>query len=205
MPVVLLIRHGENDYVKKRRLAGRLPGVHLNKKGQKQAQLLAEMLAKAPIKAIYSSPLERTLETAEPLAKALGVEVVPHPGLIEVDCGEWQDQSLGKLRRTKSWKLVQSAPSRFGFPGGESFAAAQLRIANEIHLLAAQYEPKDMIICVSHSDPIRLAIAYFIGLPLDMFQRLQISPASISTLFIGRGGSSLISMNQAPSLPTPTG
>ena len=84
MPVILLIRHGENDYVKKQRLAGRMAGVHLNQNGQKQAQALAETLGRAPIKAIYSSPLERAMETAAPLAQALGLPVQPRPGLIEV-------------------------------------------------------------------------------------------------------------------------
>ncbi len=93
MPIFLLIRHGETDYNKKMHIAGRLPNVHLTKKGRQQAQSLADKLANAPIKAIYSSPLERTLETAEPLAKALKLEVIPMPGLLETDCGEWQGQS----------------------------------------------------------------------------------------------------------------
>ena len=102
MTVVMLIRHGETDYVKKHRLAGRLAGVHLNKNGVRQAAALAEKLASLPVKAIYSSPLERTMETAKPIAKSLNLELQECPELIEIDCGEWQDQSLGKLRRMKS-------------------------------------------------------------------------------------------------------
>ena len=112
MPTVLLIRHGENDYVKKGRMAGRLPGVHLNEKGRQQSQAVAERLAGAPVKAIYSSPMERALETAGPIAKSLGLEIVTRPGLIEIDIGEWQDQKLKGLSRLKIWRVVQGAPGR---------------------------------------------------------------------------------------------
>jgi probable phosphomutase (TIGR03848 family) len=203
MAVILLIRHGENDYVKKRMLAGRLPGVHLNQNGIQQANLLAEKLKGAPVKAVYSSPLDRTMETAEPIAKALSLEVIPEEGLNEVDSGDWQGQKLGQLRRSKEWKVVQGAPSRFRFPEGEYFSEAQLRIANTLQKISSQHSPKNLIICVSHSDPIRLAIAYFIGLPLDFFQRLQVSPASITTLMIGERGSSLLSMNNEISFIPP--
>lgn len=203
MPVFLLIRHGENDYVKKNRLAGRIPGVHLNPQGQAQAQALAEMLGRAPIKAIYSSPLERAMETALPLAQVSSQEIQQRDGLIEVDFGEWQDQRLKALSRTKLWKVVQGFPSRMRFPEGESIAEAQQRICCEIETIARQHEPKDMVVCVSHSDPIKLAIAYFIGLPLDMFQRLSVAPASISALYLGETESRLLSLNNEISISTP--
>jgi probable phosphoglycerate mutase len=195
MPLVLLIRHGENDFVKKGRMAGRLPGVHLNERGRAQAQALAENLSEAPIKAVYSSPLERASETAEPLAKCLGLEVIPRPGLLEVDIGEWQAQKWKGLSRLKIWKTVQHRPSLFRFPGGETFAEGQMRISHEILELCAQHDPKDMIACVSHADPIKLAVAFFIGLPLDLFQRLTVSTASITALHIGESSSSLLTMN----------
>ena len=109
MPIFLLIRHGETDYNKKMHLAGRLPGVHLNTKGRQQAQAIADKLASLPIKAIYSSPLERTIETAEPLANALKLDVIPMPGLLETDCGEWEGQSVRKLRRLKIWQSSNNA------------------------------------------------------------------------------------------------
>jgi probable phosphoglycerate mutase len=195
MPVFLLIRHGMNDYVKKGLLAGRTPGVHLNDKGRAQAQTLAEKLSAAPIKAIYSSPMERAMETAEPIAKALNLEVVALPGLLETDCGEWVGQSLKSLRRLKAWRVVQSTPSVFRFPGGESFEEVQHRFVSELLGLAARHDPKDIVICVSHGDPIKLAIAYFIGLPLDNFQRLGVNTATITALHIGEGGSFLMSLN----------
>jgi probable phosphomutase (TIGR03848 family) len=199
MPTILLIRHGENDYVKKGRLAGRLPGVHLNEKGRQQAgdlaQALCKMLPAERLKAIYSSPLERTMETAGPIAKAFNLEIIPREGLIETQYGEWQDKKVKGLSRLKAWKNVQSAPSLFTFPGGESFAETQMRICNEIYSLVGEYEQKDILVCVSHADPIKLAVAYFLGLPLDLFQRLHVAPASINALYIDQGISRLLALN----------
>jgi len=203
MTVVMLIRHGETDYVKKHRLAGRLAGVHLNKNGVRQAIQLAEKLASLPVKAIYCSPLERTMETAQPIARALNLELNENPGLIEVDCGDWQEQSLGKLRRLKSWKVVATSPSRFRFPGGETFGSAQMRIVNILQELSQPFDSKDLILCVSHADPIRLAVAFFVGLPLDMFQRLVVSPASVSTLAFSEEGSRLLNLNVDHSFSLP--
>ena len=203
MPVILLIRHGENDYVKTHRLAGRLPGVHLNQNGQKQAQALAEKLGAAPIKAVYSSPLERALETAAPLTQALGQEIQPRDGLIEVDIGEWQDQRIKALNRTKLWKAVQLAPSRFRFPAGETFADAQHRICQELDAIARMHGPKDLLACVSHADPIKLAVAFFLGMPLDTFQRLSIAPASITAIHLGETGCQLLRLNCEISITFP--
>lgn len=199
MPTLLLIRHSENEYVKKGRLAGRLPGVYLNEKGRAQASAVAETIAQkmteAPVRAVYSSPLERTMETAEPIAKALGLEVIPREGLIETDFGEWQNKTLKGLRRLKLWRVVQHTPSMMRFPGGESFAEAQRRICQEIEALCQQHEPKDVIVCVTHADPIKLAVAYYIGMPLDTFQRLSVAPASLTALHIGETGSHLLNLN----------
>ncbi len=198
MPVLVMVRHGENDYVKKGRLAGRLPGVHLNKNGRAQAQAAADKLRGAPVKALYSSPLERTMETAEPIAGVLGLEIIPCPGLIEIDFGEWQDQRVKKLSRLKEWRTVQYLPSRMRFPGGESFTEAQIRISQELERIISQHEAQDMIVVVSHSDAIKLAVAYFIGLPVDLFQRLHISPGSLTVLQVGTGPSQLLTLNYNP-------
>ena len=200
MPLFLLIRHGETNYVKKGRLSGQQPGIHLNRKGKAQAKALIDKFAGAPIKTIYSSPLERALETAAPLAKALGLEVNHCPGLIDTDVGDWTDRTLKSLRREKTWRTVQTAPSLLRFPGGETFGEAQYRICQQIENLAAAHQPEDLIACFSHADPIKLAVAYFIGLPLDLFQRLTISPASISALMIGESGSRLLTLNYDISL-----
>ncbi len=195
MPTILLIRHGENEYVAKGRLAGRLPGVHLNENGKKQAAAVAKAFANTPIKAVYSSPMERCMETADPLAAALGAEVVSREGLIEVDFGEWQDKTLKQLRRRKLWQVVQGSPSRMQFPGGETFANAQQRIVQDLETLSRQYGPKELIACFSHSDLIKLAVSYYLGQPLDLFQRIMIAPASISTLHLGEMGAQIINVN----------
>ncbi len=195
MPVLLLIRHGENEYVKKGRLAGRLPGVHLNEKGHAQAKTVAERLGSAPISAIYSSPLERALETAEPLAKAKNLPISPREGLLETGYGEWQGKTLKSLRRRKLWRLVQGSPSMVRFPGGETFAECQLRVAQELQVIAASHKPKDMVACFFHSDPIKLAVAYYLGMPLDNFQRLMIAPASITGVFMSETGARLLNLN----------
>jgi probable phosphomutase (TIGR03848 family) len=195
MPTFLLIRHAENEYVAKGRLAGRLPGVHLNENGQQQAAALSKALAKAPLKAIYASPRARCMETAQPLGEALGLEIIPHEGLIEVDFGKWQDKTLKQLRRRKLWKVVQGNPSRMQFPEGETVGNAQQRIVQALEGLVLKHKPKDLIACFSHSDLIKLAVSYYLGQPIDLFQRIMISPASISTLHLGEMGSHIINVN----------
>jgi probable phosphomutase (TIGR03848 family) len=199
MPIFLLIRHGETDYNKKMILPGRLPDVHLTQKGRQQAQSLADHLATAPIKAIYSSPLERTMETAGPLAKALKLDIIPTLGLLETNCGDWQGQSVKNLRRQKIWQSVQQHPSLFHFPGGESIAECQHRMVQVLESLRLQFSPQDLVVCVSHSDPIKQVVAYYLGLPLDNFQRLTIDLASITVMQNSESGSRLIKLNHVSS------
>jgi probable phosphomutase (TIGR03848 family) len=187
MPTLLLIRHGANDFVG-RRLAGRTPGVHLNERGRQQAETLAAILAKAPIKAVYSSPLERAVETAEPLARALGLTVQVCDGLTEVDFGRWVGKTARQMARTKLWKVVQWSPSQARFPAGESFTEAQGRIVAAIESILAAHADGDLVACVSHSDAIKLALAHYLGLPLDNFQRLHVDTASISVLHFPKDG-----------------
>ena len=199
MPIFLFIRHGETDYNKIMHLPGRLPDVHLNKKGRQQAQAVAERLASVPIKGIYASPLDRTMETAKLLADILKLEIIPMAGLLETDSGEWQGQSIKKLRRQKIWQSVQRQPSLFTFPGGESINECQHRIVQAIESLRMIHAQEDLVACFSHADPIKQAIAYYLGLPLDNFQRLAIDPASITVLSITDNGSRLIMLNHNPS------
>jgi len=207
MATIILIRHGENDYVKKGQLAGRQPGIHLNDAGRQQAQALAHTLKEKfdsrSIKAIYSSPMERTVETAEPIANSLGLEIIPRPGLTETDYGEWQDKKIKELSRLKLWRLVQFSPSLLRFPGGESIAEVQLRICQEIEALCRIHKPKDILLCVTHADPIKLAVAHYLGLHLDLFQRLVVSPGSITSLNIGSTTARLLTMNFVPSFALP--
>jgi probable phosphoglycerate mutase len=198
MPLLLLIRHGENDYTKKHKLAGHLPNVHLNERGQKQAQDLGEALKEVPIKAIYSSPLERAIETATPIATARRLEVQIEAGLIETNVGKWQGRSLAALRLHKHWKVIQNAPSRAQFPDGETFYECQSRIVAALDSICRKYKSHDIVACVFHSDPIKLAVAHYLGLPLDNFQRLGCDTGSISVLYLGEMGANVMKLNQRP-------
>jgi len=195
MPTFYLIRHAENDFVG-RRLAGWLPGVHLNEQGVAQARALAEALAPVKLAALYSSPLDRALETAEPLARTKGLEIRIRPDLGEVNVGRWEGESLRRLRRRKLWTVIQQAPSLARFPEGESFVEAQARVVAELEALREQHPgSRSAIACISHSDPLKLALAHYAGMPLDLFQRLTIEPASISILRISDGHVRLLQLN----------
>ena len=199
MPLLLLIRHGENDYVKTGKMAGRLPGVHLNERGQKQAQALGEALKGVPITAIYSSPLERAIETATPIANARNLKIIQNPNLLDTDVGKWQGKSLAVLRLKKEWKIVQSAPSRFQFPDGESFLDLQSRIANVLEGIVKKHnKSKDIVPVVVHAYPIKLAVSHFLGLPLDHFQKLSCDTGSLTMLHAGEAGANLVKLNQRP-------
>ncbi|MEZ4865920.1 MAG: MSMEG_4193 family putative phosphomutase [Caldilineaceae bacterium] len=178
---VLLIRHGENDWVGTDRLAGRTPGVHLNEKGKQQAQELAAMLSQQPIAAVYSSPLERCMETAQPLAEALNLTVCAEEGVKEVDYGQWQGGNLKELAKLPEWRQVQHYPSLFRFPEGETLREVQSRAVATIDRLCVQH-PNQVVAIFSHGDVIRTTIAHYIGTPIDLFQRVMISTASVSTL-----------------------
>ena len=203
MPNLLLIRHGENEFVKTGKLAGRLPDVHLNERGQKQALELAEALSNAPIKAVYSSPMERACETAAPLALKLGLEVQIREGLIETSIGEWAGQELKSLRKLPDWKTVQASPSRFRFPSGESFVECQTRLVSEIEAIAKAHADNEFIACISHADPIKLLAAYYLGMPLDHFQRLACDTASLTVLMLSAKGVLLVKLNQRPPFSFP--
>jgi len=186
MTRIYLIRHAENDFIQKGKLAGWLPGVHLNARGRAQAKALAEILADVQLKAIHASPLERTVETAEPIAQALGLNVTSCPGLGEIHYGEWEGRSLIILRRRKLWPMIQQTPSLVRFPKGESFVEAQGRAVAAIETLRQNHaHSKSTFACVTHSDVIKLILAYYLGIPLDLFQRLTVMPASISILEVG--------------------
>ena len=195
MTLILLIRHGENEYTRTGKLAGWTPGVSLNETGQKQAQALVKRLLLVPIQQIYSSPLERARETAAPLAQARSMEVQIRDGLGEVGYGEWTGKSLKRLARTKLWRVVQQMPSAMQFPDGESMRGAQLRLVDALEAIARDH-PKDTVAVFCHSDPIKLAVAYYLGMPLDLFQRLQVSTCSVTVLRLGAGGApSLVKLN----------
>lgn len=195
MTQLLLIRHGENDYTRKGKLAGWTPYVHLNETGQAQAQALAQKLKDLPIKTIYSSPLERAIETAQPLAKAKGLPIHKRLGIGEVHYGDWTGKSLKTLARSKLWQVVQKQPSAMEFPNGETLRETQLRAVNEIEKICADH-PKEMVAVFSHGDIIKLLLAHYLGMPLDMFQRLAVNTASVSVLQRVNGVPLVLKMNE---------
>jgi len=199
MPLLLLIRHGENEYVKTGKMAGRLPGVHLNERGQNQARALGEALKDVPLKAIYSSPLERAMETAAPIASTRKLQIIQEPNLMDADIGKWQGKSWKVLSLTKVWKIVQQSPSRFRFPDGESFPEIQTRISNVLEVIIKKHnKPQDIVAVVFHADPIKLAVSHFLGLPLDHFQRLSCDTGSMTALHVNEAGANLVKLNQRP-------
>ena len=193
MTTLILIRHGHTDWADKK-LAGWLPDVHLSEAGRKQASELPDRLAGIEIAAIYSSPLERTLETAQPLAKARGLKIHRVSDLGEVKYGDWQGQTLKMLSGKKEWKVVQVAPSTFTFPKGESFREMQSRAVAAIEKITASH-PKDTIVAFSHGDVIKAIVAYYSGIALDNFQRIAIGPASLNVIALGPFGARIARLN----------
>ena len=184
--LVLLVRHGQTPTTGKV-LPGRAHGLHLATAGTQQAQRVAERLAALPaIDAIYSSPLERARETAAPIAARQGMKVRIDKGLLECDFGDWTGLELKKLMKLPEWGTVQRAPSTFTFPNGESFTAMQTRMISAIDRLRARHTG-GVVVCVSHADPIKAAVAHAAGTHIDMFQRIVISTCSITAIAYGHG------------------
>jgi probable phosphomutase (TIGR03848 family) len=182
---LVLLRHATTAATGKR-LGGRKPGVHLDAPGRAQAQAAARRLRSLPVTAVYSSPLERTRETAAIVARSHGLRVRTERGMLEVDYGDWTDRSLAQLRRHPLWRTVQQTPSRVTFPGGESIRSAQQRSVEATERLAAAHGGETIVV-VSHADVIKAVVAHHLGMGLDLFQRIVISPASSTTLLLSEG------------------
>lgn len=195
MTQILLIRHAVNDFVKTGKLAGWTPGVHLNDEGKAQAEALGKRLADTPIQHLYSSPLERTIETAEAIRQYhphLGIKHIE--GIGEVRYGDWEGQEISKLAQRKMWQVVQEYPSRAYFPNGETMRGVQERAVNALEELVAAH-PRETVAVVSHADLIKMVLAHYLGMHLDVFQRIVVSPASISTLVLGYGRPYVVTVN----------
>ncbi len=221
--LVLLIRHGTTPTTGKV-LPGRAAGLHLAEAGQRQAATVAERLrtwsgagadggkqgngregkgpsgnGKGRVAAVYASPLERTRETAAPIAKALGLRVRTQRGLLECDFGEWTGAELKDLMKRPEWSTVQRYPSGFRFPGGESFTGMQARMVDTLGDLCRRH-PGEAIVAVSHADPIKAAVADALGSHLDLFQRIVISPCSITAISYGSLGPVVLAVNSTSAL-----
>ena len=181
MTTLFVIRHGLTGQTG-RVLYGQTPGIGLDDRGRAQARALAERFGPVKLTAIYSSPLERCVETVEPLATAQRLSVVVRPELIEMDAGSWTGKSLARLRRTKAWREVHASPSTFRFPGGgEGFAEAQARVVAVIEAIARRHR-RGRVAVATHGDIARIFLAHANGMPLDAFQRLVIDTTSVSVL-----------------------
>ncbi|MBV9504203.1 MAG: histidine phosphatase family protein [Acidobacteriia bacterium] len=190
-----LIRHGENDMVGKA-LAGWMPGVHLNATGRAQAERLAARLLTLGVDRIYASPLERAQETAEPIAGALGLNVETRESLGEFPAGEWTGKTFRELEDDPKWQIFNQYRSGTRVPGGELMLETQTRIVAELLCLRDRHE-KERIAVVSHADPIRAALTFFLGMPLDFYRRMEVSPGSYTTLELEDWGPIVLNLNQS--------
>ena len=192
--VVLFVRHGQTPTTGSV-LPGRAPGLHLSPEGVEQARRAAERLAALDrVTAVYASPLERTVETAAPIARACRLRVRRSPGLIECDFGRWTGRKLQHLRRRKEWTTVQRHPSGFRFPGGESFAEMQARALDAVAAICARHAG-ETVVAVSHADVIKAVAAAAAGTPLDLFQRIVISPCSVTAIAYYPNGPVVLTVN----------
>lgn len=219
--VILLVRHGTTATTGAK-LPGRAPGLHLTEAGVRQAEDVAARIVRATasapstpadpsqdgrtpktrkkadaprgVTAVYSSPLERTRETAEPIARATGCPVEVDDELIELDVGEWTGMDLKEAMKRPEWSTIQRYPSGFTFPGGESFATMQARMVAALARLRARH-PGETVVAVSHADPIRAVVAHAMGTHLDLFQRVVVSPCSLTALALGDAGPTVLTVN----------
>jgi probable phosphomutase (TIGR03848 family) len=180
-------------------LSGRAPGIDLSDDGRRQAESLGERLAGLPVAAVYASPIERTTQTAQAVAGHHRLEVQALPGVLEADYGEWTGQKLADLAKTDLWKVVQRTPSRASFPGGESLAAMQARMVAALDAVVVDH-PGELVVVVSHADPIKAAIAHYTGVHLDLFQRIVVAPASVTAFQLGAHGVAMVKCNDTGTL-----
>jgi broad specificity phosphatase PhoE len=194
-----LVRHGEHVLRDRGILAGRTPGVGLSTTGRAEIAATAEILAGEDIAALYASPLERTRESAEILAARLALPVRCRDDLIELDFGEWTGLTFDEVRRDPRWEAWRACRSMAAIPGGESMRQVQQRTMNA--LVALEHEhPGAVLVAVSHGDVIRAALLYALGMPLDLYARIEIGLASLSTIEFDRSGFRVRRVNQCPRL-----
>lgn len=197
--VALFVRHGVTATTGKV-LPGRARGLHLAEDGRAQAAAVADRLARLKqIHAVYASPLERTRETAAAIGRRLELKVGTERGLLECDFGDWTGAELKTLAKLPEWRTVQRYPSGFRFPGGESFTEMQTRITGTVSRIRERH-PGQTVVLVSHADPIKAAVADAAGTPLDLFQRLVISPCSVTAIAYGSDGPTVLSVNSLADL-----
>lgn len=196
MTTLFIVRHALTEHTG-RRLSGRSPGVSLTDEGLAQAQKVSEGLNDVPLRAVYSSPIDRALETARAIAATKGLRVQPRDGLSEVDYGRWTDRPLKGLMRTRLWGTIQRFPSAARFPEGESLHDVQARAVGEVEGIRRDH-PKDSVCLVSHGDVIKLLLSHYLGVHIDLFQRIFVAPASVSVVNVSEYGPLVLSVNATP-------
>jgi probable phosphoglycerate mutase len=188
------VRHGQTPTTGKV-LPGRAAGLHLADAGLEQARRVAERIKELPkVDAVYASPLERTRQTAEPIARAVGKRITAHKGLLECDFGDWTGAKLADLMKKPEWATVQRSPSTFRFPNGESFTEMQTRMVSALDDIRSRH-PGGTVVCVSHADPIKAAVAHAMGTHLDLFQRIVIGTCSVSAVAYSPFGPVVLTVN----------
>jgi probable phosphomutase (TIGR03848 family) len=190
---VFLIRHGLTAQTGTS-LYGRTGGILLDHRGMAQADRLAARFEGVKLTAIYSSPLERCVGTVEPLAAAQRLRVDPRQELIEMDAGTWTGKPLRRLRHLKAWQEVQSSPSTFRFPDGESYVEARDRVVAEVERIARRHR-QGRVVVATHGDIVRVLLNHYSGAPLDAFQRMAADTASVSVIAIVGGRAAVLLMN----------
>ena len=198
MATLFLIRHAVTAQTG-RVLYGQTRGIRLDERGATQARGLVERFGSVRLTAIYSSPLERCVETVEPLAVAQRLTIARVPGLIEMDTGSWTGRTLAQVRRTKPWTTVQRQPSAFRFPGGEGFVEAQARAVGAVETIARRH-PRGRVAIATHGDIVRIVLAHLLGTPLDDFQRIVVDTASVSVVVTHRASRRVVLVNDTGGL-----
>jgi probable phosphoglycerate mutase len=197
MTTFFFVRHGVTDHTG-HRLSGWMEGISLNTEGRRQAEATAEALAQVEFKAIYTSPIDRCYETAQAIAvHHPKLELVTDEGLGEVGYGKWTNRTLRSLMKTKLWETVQRRPSAVTFPDGETFRSVQYRAVESVETIRAKHR-HGAVCCVSHGDVIKLVLAHYLGVHIDLFQRIVTAPAGISALSVGDGDPHIWSLNAMP-------
>ncbi|MFY9587986.1 MAG: MSMEG_4193 family putative phosphomutase [Actinomycetota bacterium] len=196
--LLFLVRHALTPHTGDK-LSGWMPGISLSDEGRSQVADLVERMKPVHLDAIYASPLERCIETARPVASSKGLRVRVRDGLGEVRYGDWEGKRLRTLAKTKLWKQVMARPSEARFPGGETIRETQFRAVSAIEGLNGEH-PKQAVGVFTHADVIRVALAHYAGVPLDLYHRLVVAPVSVTVLWIGSGGPRVLKVNDTGSL-----
>ncbi len=198
--LILFVRHGKTPTTGSK-LPGRAPNLYLSEEGLLQAEIIAKEIKKSSksfigkkVSAVYASPMERTQQTAKPIATSLKLRVRTLKGLNECDFGDWTGRKLRDLSKLKSWSVVQKHPSEFRFPNGESFSEMQERMLKTVNKIIDRHAG-ETVVCVSHADPIKAVLASAIGTPLDLFQRIVIGPCSVSSVLYTKERPLVLALN----------